>query len=276
MYFQMHGTWLHRSIAWVFVFCSFARAANLASDSPASPEELAQVYRTQVDRQLAVPVSALPRYAELTEEAFAQAAITPGHSQYVVVIDRSPVVQALLLLWRKARGEYVFVGASPVSTGRPGGFDHFMTPLGVFDHTPANPDFRAEGTFNRNGVRGYGIKGMRVFDLGWQPASKGWGDGALLKIRLQMHATDPDFLEWRLGSAQSKGCIRIPSTLNQLFDQYGVIDAAYDEAELAGAALWVLRADRRPVAGAGRYIVIVDSAGVERPDWSPVPRSPGR
>lgn len=46
-------------------------------------------------------------------------------------------------------------------------------------------------------------------------------------MRLQMHATDPDLLERRLGSAQSKGCIRIPASLNRLIDCYGVLDAEY-------------------------------------------------
>jgi len=46
------------------------------------------------------------------------------------------------------------VGAAPVSTGLPGRFEHFTTPLGVFEHSLANPDFRAEGTKNQFGIRG--------------------------------------------------------------------------------------------------------------------------
>jgi hypothetical protein len=37
----------------------------------------------------------------------------------------------------------------------------------VFEHTIAHLDFRAEGTRNEFGVRGYGVKGMGVLDFGW-------------------------------------------------------------------------------------------------------------
>jgi len=51
---------------------------------------------------------------------------------------------------------------------------------------------------------------MRVFDFGWAQGERGWGSGGLSQLRLQMHTTDPDYLEQHLGSAMSKGCIRIP------------------------------------------------------------------
>ena len=46
-------------------------------------------------------------------------------------------------------------------------------------------------------------------------------------MRLQMHATDADRLEPLLGSARSKGCIRIPASLNRLLDHFGLLDADY-------------------------------------------------
>ena len=106
---------------------------------------------------------------------------------------------------------------------------HYETPLGVFDHTIANRDFRAEGTENSLGIQGYGDKGIRVYDLGWQRARRTWkpGEG---HMRLQMHATDARYLEPRLGTVQSMGCIRIPATLNALIDHYGILDADYDRA----------------------------------------------
>jgi hypothetical protein len=55
-----------------------------------------------------------------------------------------------------------------------------------------------------------------------------------------MRATEPDLLERRLGSAQSKGCIRIPATLNWLIDHYGRLDADYDQAATDGKPLWML------------------------------------
>ncbi|MES2633874.1 MAG: L,D-transpeptidase [Pseudomonadota bacterium] len=244
------------------------------ADSPASASDLAQIYAGSVDRRIEVPAAEVKRYWALAETALYRAEVALAQPQYIVVVDRSPWVQAVLLLWRAGEGDYSLVGASPVSTGLPGSFDHFETPIGVFAHDLRNPDFRAEGTLNSNGIRGYGAKGMRVFDLGWQPAPKGWGDGKVMDMRLQMHATDPDLLERRLGTAQSKGCIRIPATLNHLLDHYGVIDAAYEDAARAGQAQWVLPPDRKPVAGAGRYVIVVDSLRSDRPEWSPAPYIP--
>ena len=242
----------------------------VAAAAPASPVELAQVFAVEVDRRLQVPPEEAARYAALAEGAFVQAAVVPESAQYVAVVDRDSHVQALLLFGRSAQAQYRLVGASPVSTGKPGSFDHFATPVGVFDHGPWNPDFRAEGTFNSNGIRGYGVKGLRVFDFGWQRVAKGWGDGAVVDMRLQMHATDPAALEPRLGSAQSKGCVRIPATLNRLFDHYGVLDAEYERFADVGR-LWVLDDARDTVADAGRYLVVVDSAREQRPAWSPGP-----
>jgi hypothetical protein len=239
-----------------------------AAAGPSSPGELAAVYRQAVDRRLEVPAAEAQRYAHLAEQALAQAQARLDGAQYVAVVDRDSRVQALLLFWRSAAGGWQLVGASPVSTGLPGSFDHFETPLGVFDHAPANMDFRAEGTFNENGIRGYGVAGMRVFDFGWQRVPKGWGDHAVIDMRLQMHATDPDRLERRLGSRASKGCIRIPARLNRLLDHYGVLDAEYEALVAQGRELWVLQETREPVADAGRYLVVVDSRRTERPAWT--------
>lgn len=244
--------------------------------APASPGELAIEYRQQVERRLQVPATELDRYARLAEAAFTDAGISPGADQYLVLVDRNPRVQAVLLLWRSAAADYQLVGASPISTGRPGTFDHFLTPLGVFDHSTANLDFRAEGTLNEYGIRGYGLKGMRVYDFGWQPVPKGWGDGRVIDMRLQMHSTDPDVLEQRLGTVQSKGCVRIPAALNKLLDHYGILDADYERGVDAGENLWMLAPDRDPVMDAGRYLVIVDSERKVRPDWSRVPSRPQR
>jgi len=240
--------------------------------APAEPAQLQEIYAKDVDRQLQVPPEEAVAYAQRTERAFAQAWVAPQGAQYVLVVDRDPQVQAALLFWRSADAQYRLVGASPVSTGAPGSFDHFATPLGVFEHGPWNPDFRAEGTLNSNGIRGYGVKGLRVFDFGWQRAPKGWGDGAVIEMRLQVHATDPDALERRLGSAQSKGCVRIPASLNVLLDRHGVLDAEYERWALDGRAPWVLDPARETVADAGRYLVVVDSERSERPDWSPAPQ----
>jgi hypothetical protein len=70
------------------------------------------------------------------------------------------------------------------------------------------------------------------------------GDHAVIQARLQMHATDPDQLERRLGTAQSKGCIRIPASLNIFLDRFSVLDQDYEQGLDEGRRLWVLRRDR--------------------------------
>jgi hypothetical protein len=90
-------------------------------------------------------------------------------------------------------------------------------------------------------------------------------------MRLQMHATDPDVLEQRLGRVASEGCIRIPATLNTFLDMHGMLDAAYEQAVAAGDKVWVLNPDRQTIAQPGRYMVIVDSLAALRPAWSPAP-----
>lgn len=142
-------------------------APSLAIDSPA---ELAIRYTRQIDRRLELPPSEQRVYAEALDNALRSKGILPLASQLFVLVDRSQHVQAVMVFWRGASGESIFIGASPASTGRPSGFEHFETPLGVFEHSIANPDFRAEGTQNELGICGYGIRGMRVFDFGWIPA----------------------------------------------------------------------------------------------------------
>lgn len=240
------------------------------------PADLRIAYRDQVDRQLDVPADESQRYGLLAVTALEGAGADPGPAQYVALVDRSPNVQAIFIYWLAAGSSPELVGASPVSTGRGGEFDHFQTPLGVYEHTPSNPDFRAEGTRNENGIRGYGLAGMRVFDFGWQQAERLWGHGGISTMRLQMHATDPEYLEPRLGSVQSKGCIRIPASLNRLLDHFGVLDADYLRARTEGSSTWVLPATQTPVDSGGRYLVIVDTERTERPAWAPAPGEPER
>ncbi len=235
----------------------------------ASPESLRAAYRAKVTPRLSPPEPEAARYGAMALAALREAGASFARAQYLVVVDRNPHVQALFVYWIAANGQAVqLIGASPVSTGRPRGFDHFETPLGVFPHTPDNPDYRAEGTYNGNGIRGYGAKGLRVFDLGWQQARRLWGKGGDGTMRLLMHATDPRRLEPRLGTVQSKGCIRIPASLNRLLDQYGVLDADYLTLQADGVPRWVLPPRQQPEADAGRYVVVVDSQASRRPAWS--------
>jgi hypothetical protein len=236
----------------------------------ASRRDLAEAFAREVDRRLDVPPAEQARYAAWLAEALREHGISVAAPQVLLLVDRSAFVQAVMVWWVAPQATATFIGASPTSTGRPSGFEHFETPLGVFEHSLANLDFRAEGTLNSNGIRGYGHKGMRVFDFGWVTGRRGWALGEQ-EMRLQLHATDHERLEPRLGERASKGCIRIAATLNAFIDRYGLLDAAYEEAMAAGREFWVLRSDRTPAPWAGRYLVVIESARSERPAWSPVP-----
>lgn len=251
----------------------FAGACLIAASHAFAIESalaLSDVYAQKVDRRLSLPEQEQRFYAEQLMRELQKAAADTTSPQYALLVDRSPQVQAILLFWISDAGTPEFIGASPVSTGRKGGFMYYQTPLGVFDHTIANLDFRAEGTENALGILGYGVKGMRVYDFGWAPAQRMWKPGTG-KMRLQMHATDPRYLEPRLGTVQSMGCIRIPATLNILIDHYGLLDADYEKAIARGRRFWALRPDREPTPWSGRYLVVIDSERATRPDWSPRP-----
>lgn len=245
--------------------------AALASADPDTA--LALAFAQMVVPRLYPTPSDTATYADALQQALERDRRLLDLPQCVVLVDRNPHVQAVLIFWGGAGLPWRLLGASAVSTGLPGRYEHFATPLGTFNHVPSNPDFRAQGSRNALGIRGYGVQGSRVFDFGWVQARKGWGNHALSVMRLQMHATDPDVLEPRLGTARSKGCIRISASLNGFIDLFGLIDKAYElDAEQKGRPSWVLRKDRIAGPWAGRYLVVVDSLSTERPTWSPAPK----
>ncbi len=229
--------------------------------APGQPADLVASFDSAVSRRIEFSVPDQWRYAELLGSALRGAAVWIDRAQFAVLVDRSASAQAVMIWWLPAQGEGEarLIGAAPASTGRPVGFEHFETPLGVFAHSLANPDFRAEGTLNSNGIRGYGDKGQRVYDFGWVMARRSWAPGEQL-MRLQMHSTDRQQLEPRLGERASKGCIRIPAAVNDWIDQHGVLDADYDAALAEGRTLWVLRAQRQSTPWSGRYLVVMDSS----------------
>jgi hypothetical protein len=246
-------------------------AALVLFAAAAGAAPLAEDFARHVDRRLAPPPAEQAYYGALLGKAIAPSAAAHDVQQFFVLVDRSPRVQAVMIYWRAADGSVEFVGASPASTGRPGGYEHFLTPTGVFEHSLASPDFRAEGTPNSEGILGYGEKGMRVYDFGWVRATRAWGEGGTSAMRLQMHATDPRVLEPQLGTTHSKGCIRIPATLDTFIDLNGLLDADYERARRAGAHFWVLRPERTPTAFPGRWLVVIDSGRTERPTWARTP-----
>lgn len=257
-------------------------SAGLLLFSKSGPAAAAQVadgdlhlwrdqFERTVDHRLDVPPVNQQQYFELLKLSLLQGEITDTAAQAFVLVDRNPNVQAAFLVVKTVDSDWFWLGATAVSTGKVGTFEHFTTPLGVFAHSLDNPDFRAEGTLNKNRIRGYGAKGRRIFDFGWQLAERGWGRGGISPMRLQMHATDPKVLEPRLGRVESEGCVRIPGTLNAFIDNHGVLDADYETALANGEKLWVIKPGRQLVPWPGRYMVIVDSQSIERPAWSPLP-----
>ncbi len=246
-------------------------AVDLAAVAPESPAVWRQRFEAEVDHRLEVPPANQQWYILQLQKTLTDAGRdTPGAQSYVLV-DRGEHVQAAMVIVRTPAGAWHWLGATAVSTGKTGKFEHFLTPLGVFAHSLDNPDFRSLGTYNENHIRGYGVRGMRVFDFGWQVAERGWGEGGTSKMRLQMHATDPRLLEPRLGLVASEGCIRIPASLNVFLDVHGVLDADYEAAEASGQRLWVLKRDRTTIPWPGRNLVIIDSQTPGRPRWSPLP-----
>jgi hypothetical protein len=268
----MHHTLPHRLVCgWRLVLAAALLLGQAAYATDAATQELDAQFARQVDHPLVLPLSDQGRYIGLAQQALTDAQYQELPAQTILVVDRNPYVQAAFLLLRKETGDWHWVGATTVSTGKPGGFEHFITPRGVFLHSPQYPDYRAAGTYNENHIRGYGVRDMRVFDFGWQMAERGWGHGGTSPMRLAMHATDPERLEARLGSIASEGCIRIPASLNHFLDHYGVLDADYEVALEAGKTLRVLLPDRQALPWPGRYLIVVDSEATERPLWSPAP-----
>jgi hypothetical protein len=183
--------------------------------------------------------------------------------QLILLVDRDPARQRLaVMLAQPAPTAWQMVGSVHVSTGQANRKDYYITPVGVFPHTDAILDFRAEGTYNEHHVRGLGTAGMRVWDFGWHWAVKGWHtDGEGGDIRLMMHATDPDLLERRLGRPASEGCVRVSSSLNRFLDRHGVLDADYERAasqDIRFSAL--LGHDHEPSPLAGRLLVVIDTS----------------
>jgi hypothetical protein len=222
--------------------------------------------RREVPHAIVDGRAAAERWIERARAAIAASDNAIDRPQTIVVVDRNPSVQQLRVIVARRHGAWQDLGGSQVSTGQMGRFDYYVTPTGVFPHTELILDWRAEGTRNEHHVRGLGVKGMRVWDFGWQQAARGWGTRDEGEIRLLMHATDPTYLEERLGRRASKGCVRIPDAMNRFLDRHGILDRDYEMAagtDPAFAAL--LLPDRAPTPLAGDLLVVIDSSEAPTP-----------
>ncbi|QDH16912.1 L,D-transpeptidase [Swingsia samuiensis] len=212
------------------------------------------------------------KFINLAQEEIKSANITISRPQLVMVVDRNERVQHLDYVLALPDATWVSLGGTPVSTGSTGRKYYYITPTGVFQNTIDRLGYRAEGTKNKYGIRGIGAKGSRVWDMGWQTAMKGWlPKHETGQIRLEIHATDPQFLEGRLGHPASEGCIRIPATMNHFMDHYGLIDVLYEQAasyDRRFSAL--LPKDRQPTPIAGDLVVVIDSGPLTEPKIDPI------
>lgn len=241
---------------------SSAAAAPASARVTAEAEQLSALLARAVPQHAACDAATAQSWIVPARSAVAASGLAIGRPQLLVVVDRNPRRQELCIVLARPRGPWQVIGGSKVSTGQAGRHGYFITPTGVFLHTDAIVDYRAEGTFNENHIRGLGLKGMRVWDFGWQTARKGWtSDGEVGEIRLLLHATDPDYLEQRLGRRASKGCIRVPAAMNRFLDRYAVLDYRYDAAAAVDPRIAaVLPPDQQPTPLAGDALVVIDTS----------------
>ena len=228
----------------------------------------AEISRLRLLFQKSVPVAFMPTdtqketWLTLARQQTSQSGYAIQTAQTVVIADRNPTVQrACIVVARPDTSEWDVIGCTRISTGTIGRKHHYITPVGIFTNTADRLGYRAQGTKNENGIMGNGTKGMRVWDFGWQVAEKGWLPSREQgPIRLEMHATDPVFLERQLGHMASAGCIRIPASLNIFIDKNGLLDAEYEQKAATDRRFQaLLRPDRTPSSLAGMAVIVVDS-----------------
>lgn len=255
-------------------FLALALAAGAPALANEPPTEAAQVegqleaIRAALHEEVPSAMPAEPDQAatllRLARQALTVAGETVDRPQLMMVVDRNPQVQRIALVLAAPDRDWELLALEKTSTGQANRRGYFITPLGVFLHTTAIRDYRAEGTKNEFGIRGLGARGSRVWDFGWNRAQPGWLPPAEppREMRLLLHATDPDYLEQRLGQPASMGCIRISAALNRFLDRRGVLDAEHEASVASGDPrhVAVLRPDREPTPLAGRMLVVVDSA----------------
>ena len=178
--------------------------------------------------------------------------------EFLVVVNRHAKVQSMSVVLTDGKIIH-YVGSAKVSTGDLNRKKYFATPIGLFENKREYGNYRAQGTKNENGIRGFGRKGMRVFDFGWQDSVASWGARSPASIRLLIHATDPDVLEARLGATASQGCVRIQTGVNVFLDEYGVLDKNYLATDTTAAG-WVLSKTKKFNKYDGRFMIVMEQA----------------
>ncbi len=171
------------------------------TDTQAAVEakRLRSALRSEVPQAVTISSRRRAVMIELARDAMGRSGRVIDRPQLLVVVDRNPSVQLLLLIMAVPDAPWQAIGGTRVSTGQRGRRFYYITPTGVFENTDAILGYRAQGTFNEHHIRGNRLKGMRVWDFGWHGAEKGWLQHETGQIRLEWHATDPHFLEARIG-----------------------------------------------------------------------------
>lgn len=177
-------------------------------------------------------------------------------NEFLLIVDASFDCQCAALAFVSDNGQVFSSSAFKVSTGDSRKF-HYLTPSGYFEHSIDTGTYRALGTPNEHGIRGIGLKGARVWDLGWQKTTHAKSD-QVVDIRFQLHATDP-VLEAKLGTPQSQGCIRLSAGVNYFLDTYAILDKDFLKDQKTGKPYWALRDNRFEIEHVGSIIYVIPS-----------------
>ena len=245
-----------------------APAAGIDSEAPLSTAqvqtdaaEIRQAMARAIPHQIHLSAARQAALISLAQQMAAADHLFIRRPQLVLIVDRAATAQLMAVTLAQPGGDWEILGTSDVSTGKPGRKQHFKTPVGVLLNDGSELGYRAQGTYNQNHIRGLGVKGMRVWDFGWQTSDDWRTPGATMQVRVEMHATDPAVLEQRLGRADSEGCIRLPDALNRFLDRRGIIDADLErlgETDIGYRALLSPYLEPTPIAGDA--VIVVDSS----------------
>ena len=192
----------------LFAALALGLAACTAIAQPEPAVEFAGRYAHEVDRRLSLPPAEAQSYAARLFDALATAGYR--EPQFAVMVDRSPMVQAVFVYWGSP-------DQGMVARRRLAGLDRparrvraLRDAAGRIRALAGESGFsrRRHAQQERHPRLRHGRDARLRFRLGAAPRT--WGARGPGVMRLQMHATDKELLEPLLGVRHSKGCIRIP------------------------------------------------------------------